>query len=634
MTPTTRLDISIGPVQGFVAQSRRTRDLWGSSYLLSYLSAHAIYGALSAGGRIIQPVVDDDPLFRWASGQRNGDVPRLGSLPNHFVIQVEEDPASVAVAAGEQLLSAWQRVCDAVRERYVERVLTAGVDTEDIWSRQVGGFWEVTWTAGSSEEPGGLLARRKHWRTHRPTEEPGDKCTVMHDLQELSGHVRAASARSRQKQDEFWQQLRARGRLSPLELRDNERLSAIALVKRLFPLVSDVALGWNVDQSRWPSTAHIAARPWIRKVVSQAPDLASGYAAALREHTRNIAATGAYGSLQGIDPDYLHAGSLDNERVCPLDESASPEARDHLLSLLAEIHETADEEGERFGTPPRFYALMLADGDRLGRLVGELGGPVVGEALSTFTEAVPDIVEAHGGVTVYAGGDDVLAMLPVERALECAAQIEESYRNSFTGSVAGTLSAAVIFAQVRHPLRSVIAEAHHLLDDIAKDGNGRNSLVVGVLKGSGRYCQWVTSWTRGLPDGGNARAIDLLHNLTAQLSTTDSEPGISGALLYRIRDTLSRLAGWERWRPGDWGSLPSGIDIRPFLQAEISRSLSVTMQGGAPAGVGDLVASVWNLLGRARADALNDGTAIEEAGVDALLLARFMTDPRREEDMH
>ena len=34
----TRLDISIGPVQGFVSQSRRTRDLWGSSYLLSFLS--------------------------------------------------------------------------------------------------------------------------------------------------------------------------------------------------------------------------------------------------------------------------------------------------------------------------------------------------------------------------------------------------------------------------------------------------------------------------------------------------------------------------------------------------------------------------------------------------------------------
>lgn len=60
---TMRLDISIGPVQGFVAQSRRTRDLWGSSYLLSFLAAHAMHGAQQAGGRIIRPVVGKDPLY-------------------------------------------------------------------------------------------------------------------------------------------------------------------------------------------------------------------------------------------------------------------------------------------------------------------------------------------------------------------------------------------------------------------------------------------------------------------------------------------------------------------------------------------------------------------------------------------
>ena len=42
-----RLDISIGPVQGFVSQSRRTRDLWGSSYLLAFLSAHAMHAERS-----------------------------------------------------------------------------------------------------------------------------------------------------------------------------------------------------------------------------------------------------------------------------------------------------------------------------------------------------------------------------------------------------------------------------------------------------------------------------------------------------------------------------------------------------------------------------------------------------------
>ena len=47
---TVRIDISIGPVQGFVAQSRRTRDLWGSSYLLSVFSGYAMLGAEASWG--------------------------------------------------------------------------------------------------------------------------------------------------------------------------------------------------------------------------------------------------------------------------------------------------------------------------------------------------------------------------------------------------------------------------------------------------------------------------------------------------------------------------------------------------------------------------------------------------------
>ena len=35
------LTISLGPVQGFIATARKTRDLWGGSYILSSLSKAA-----------------------------------------------------------------------------------------------------------------------------------------------------------------------------------------------------------------------------------------------------------------------------------------------------------------------------------------------------------------------------------------------------------------------------------------------------------------------------------------------------------------------------------------------------------------------------------------------------------------
>ena len=641
----TRLDISIGPVQGFVSQSRRTRDLWGSSYLLAFLSAHAMHGAHNAGGEIVQPLVREDLLYRWVGGDRTGEAPRIGTLPNHFVVTVNSDVLPVAEAAVESLRVEWNKVCDAVWDRFVAHACSSGNGTGAIWNRQIGAFWEITWTAGSSGRGGGPLARRKHWRSHRPPDEPGDKCTVMHDLQELSGFVRA---QSNEQQDAFWECVRTC--LGSLDLRDNERLCAVALVKRLFPKVAREALGWDVDASHWPSTVYVGAMPWVRRVVSALPRQAAAYADAVKQSAGDDVFSmqcpsfgpdmRAAGSFAKLDANYLYREFVTSERRCPLVDGAGIEVRRDLAEMLKDIYEAKDEDGRQLGPPSSFYALLLADGDRLGRLVGELGGEVVSKALATFTRGVPAVVEKYDGVTVYAGGDDVLAMLPVPNALACAEALSDAYRSTFAGTRAkdrATLSAAVIFAQVRLPLSYVLGEAHRLLDAVAKDANGRDSLAAAVYKPGGLHCQWVTTWARRSPDG-DARAMDLLHGLVRQFDTSAKEPGLSGALIYRMRDTLARLCGWERWQPGSWGDLPEDFDTRAFLRAEIHHSLGVRMDDGVEARADDLTASVWKLIGPARnplagdagaAPKDNSTGAITHASVDALLLARFLADPEQ-----
>ena len=634
----TRLDISIGPVQGFVSQSRRTRDLWGSSYLLAFLSAHAMRGAKEAGGKIVQPKVDNDLLFKWVCEEREGDPPRIGTLPNHFVVETDGDPRPIAEAATDSLRVAWERVCNAVWGSFVEHAASDGNGTKDIWDRQVCGFWEVTWTAGPSDNGGGgLLARRKHWRSHRPPDEPGDKCSIMHDLQELSGFIRA---QDRAKQDKFWKRIRRE--IGGLNLRDNERLCAIALVKRMFPGVAEDALGWNVDASHWPSTVYIAAVPWIRRVVSAAPGPARKYAEAVRQSAAEdvfpmqsppfdcLLAPEA-GAFPKLDANYMHSDFVLDERLSPLKEGVGQERRRKLACALKRIHDTKDAQGT-LGPPSSFYALLLADGDRLGKLVGAAGGDVVSKALTKFTDRVPKVVSGHDGVPIYAGGDDVLAMVSVPRVLTCADEISEAYKNAFTGvSDEATLSAAVVFAHARLPLSSVLREAHHMLDDVAKDGNGRNSLAVSVLKPAGKHCQWVTTWTRRGPSGED-RAVALLDQLKSALNHNAAEPGLSSSLVYRIRDTLSMLCGWDRWRPGEWGAVPKGIKIKPFLQAEIFRSLDIRMDERAAKRAESLASRVVSLLSPARnPQPTEGGGGITEAGIDALLLARFLADPDDQE---
>ncbi len=652
----TRLHVSIGPVQGFVAQSRRTRDLWAGSYLLSYLSAHALRGAVEAGGKIVQPLVDGDPLYRLISGLRNGEPPRLGSVPNHLVLEIQDAPSVVARATIEAFTGAWNRVCGEVWRRFVQPACDAGLSTELIWKRQVGSFWEIVWVAGP---PGtdGLLARRKHWRSHRLPDEPGDKCTIMHDFQELSGYVRA-NPDERLKQDAFWE--RVRERLDPLDLRPDERLCAIALVKRLFPLVSGCrdVLGARIDTAHWPSTVKIAAVPWVREVLKTEPAAARDFAARLKTSLRpgyllteagpplegvDLAAAGDFSRLGG---DYFHEDFLKDDEVCPLDR----EDREDIIGRLEEICKSSGPTGQKIGRPPVYYAILLADGDLMGRLVGEIGPGPVGQALSHFTSGVPHIVTEHDGVTIYAGGDDVLAMLPIGRALDCARALARSYHASLKQALRGqdpdrrtgersspdkgTLSASIVFAHVNYPLTAVLAEARRLLDDVAKRSNGRDSLAAEVLKRGGPHCQWATTWARLDSSGTALDAVELVSTMTSLLrGNAEGEPALSSTLVFRICETLDLLCGLPWRTPGAWSAIPEGLDIpaiHKFVLAEVLGTLGDSTET-ARAAAGEVAELVCNLLRRSRAGQESRTGAPVEIGLDSLLLACFLAKGGHEE---
>jgi len=133
-----RLQFSVGPVQGFVAQSRRTRDLWASSFLLSHLAATAIKAVKAAGGKLVLP--HEDAL----SEQDQHD---FGTIPNRFVLDfVDVSTAKNAAEAGAKAVDdCWKQVADAVRKQFVANVAdTDGNDTQKIWDRQVESFWEIS----------------------------------------------------------------------------------------------------------------------------------------------------------------------------------------------------------------------------------------------------------------------------------------------------------------------------------------------------------------------------------------------------------------------------------------------------------------------------------------------------------
>jgi len=66
---------TLGPVQGFVAEARRTRDFWAGSFLLSYLAGIAMLEVTKQHGKIIFPKPDETYLTWIEKGGVPGQEP-------------------------------------------------------------------------------------------------------------------------------------------------------------------------------------------------------------------------------------------------------------------------------------------------------------------------------------------------------------------------------------------------------------------------------------------------------------------------------------------------------------------------------------------------------------------------------
>ena len=147
-----------------------------------------------------------------------------------------------------------------------------------------------------------------------------------------------------------------------------------------------------------------------------------------------------------------------------------------------------------------------------------------------------------GGRLVYAGGDDVLALLPRSQAIACADQLHEVYQRALT-PLGGTISAAIIFAHMHAPLTAVIQSAHETLDRVAKEQNGRDSLAFAVWNSGGLTTPWAAKWHRLVsPEQGNA----------LQLLVQDMGQGMSTQFLFKVQELERRLTGVAGLTREDW----------------------------------------------------------------------------------
>lgn len=171
------------------------------------------------------------------------------------------------------------------------------------------------------------------------------------------------------------------------------------------------------------------------------------------------------------------------------------------------IEDIASDHGKVSKTfkKAKYYAMVQADGDGMGKFLEELSGDdqkvtEFSKRCLKYDEAAADMIGEFGGMTIYAGGDDLLFLAPVEngngetvfslchRIAEKFREIISSYDYSENGSevTIPTLSFGISIQYSKFPLYEAHQNSGKLLYTVKNDVPGKNSMAIELCKHSGQ----------------------------------------------------------------------------------------------------------------------------------------------------
>lgn len=231
-----------------------------------------------------------------------------------------------------------------------------------------------------------------------------------------------------------------------LRLKSSEQLDALGLIKRVASPIDD-------SKKTFLSVDDFAASSWIEKAKRLAPEEYGKFEEALSK---------VKGLLQG-------------EAAFP---SRILELKDEMKQDLSEIKGCRERLAKKIGEPNPYFAILKADGDRIGAAISSITDPKghrdFSSDLAGFASVAHEILNKNDKKRcIYAGGDDVLAFLPLDSCIECAKALAEAFEKSFEKS-RGYLSSD------RGPFLSVgIAVGHFLepLEDLLRFADEAETLA-------------------------------------------------------------------------------------------------------------------------------------------------------------
>lgn len=563
---------TIGPVQSFIAQARKTQDLYAGSFLLSHLSDIAI-NKLN--------MLTDSCVLIFPNKE-------IVSKPNRFIAKIEcKDPEIIGSELYSFVQSKYRKICEDILGKL-------SLSTPKGFDQQISHLLDLHWIALDFEdgeysskfiELESYLGAVKNIRHFYQFQEDGRKCSLCGERNVLfyGGTKKRAHVHDAEEITN----------VSNKFISDGEGLCAVCLSKRFAGRHFK-----NKYNGSYPSTAKISLMDTLSKLYSSSLD---DYKVIFREYNilfrdnleENLEfknkLTKKYFERSEINVDLkvslkeltklsnntlskLDASSPDDYKIILRDNfdeqlyfkdnltkkyfekngiNADPEVS---LEELTKLTNTAEQKGLKFSN---YYALLCLDGDNMGKwLSGEfLDDKDKSELLSfhghltnklgSYAVKVKEIVQYPKGEVVYSGGDDVLAFINFNHLLPVMKELRESFP-AFEESPCikegnkSSASCGVCIAHYKTPLQEVLTWARKMEHEAKSiDDNGKkDAFAIAVLKRSGEIHKTVFKWKYDTLD-----TIEVLAELVSILkpSSTSEPPSFSDSFVKKLNEEFNLL---------------------------------------------------------------------------------------------
>ncbi len=435
---------SIGPVQEFIAQARRTRDLWFGSYLLSELSKAAAMKFADCKGELIYPYISNELI------QLKCDDQRLKSLkvPNKVLgIVKTNDPNRVAWEVRQAITGSWKEYADKAAghmQRYIN---------SNAWERQVKDLVEF-YAVWSQIEDGDSYQEKLERLENLLNARKTLKDFKQNDPGKLYGEKKSSLDSGRESvlyldQYENYQRF---------GIKKNEALDAISIVKRMSHHITEL-------ETNFPSVCETAFKPFINVLEknTEAKKYVDSYYDELKQnHGEKVNFPGYH--LHTYDSRLFYESRIEEyieENAIGISDEKKLSINDSISLKLTQLYSNLKKLNIEFSP---YYAFLLCDGDRMGELQRKMATveqhKKFSEQLSRFADQAEEIVKRRQGSLIYSGGDDVMAYVPLHQCLE----VSEDLRTRFSdivkeavpdGQASPTLSVGIAIVHMREPLEEV-----------------------------------------------------------------------------------------------------------------------------------------------------------------------------------